>query len=424
MSDSPQALFDEADACHDADPGRAAELLRRIDPAALPAERLPGLAFLLNHVLGEKLGAWARGACAVRSAAARRGREAAARCCGARRLPRRASPAMLPPRRACRCAGGCHRRKRSAGAGRGRAHADDVSRAAAACGARRQSSRVCRAAAFAGSAWQPAEPARWGRCCLRQQPRLRPDRTAGARVAAGCRCASAGRSAVARRALLATRRYLGQPRARRLPARDGGQRSGPRVAGTRARAARAGAARRERHRAAEQVDRAFIELEQSRACRTLGLCTTRRGRRRLGRRAGSAVQRRRARRVVRVAPRRTRRAAWTRRLSGAPAGPARHVARALQVRRARQSRRRRQRQRGADDQARQHARDLAREAQEVVMRAVVGAVGDHAQQRERQAEVGADLGHGRAFHLHRQRVGQGQPQRVALARPWRRSGRR
>ena len=51
-------LLDEADACHDAEPARAADLLRRIDMQALPAQRLPGLAFLLNHVLGEKLGAW------------------------------------------------------------------------------------------------------------------------------------------------------------------------------------------------------------------------------------------------------------------------------------------------------------------------------------------------------------------------------
>ena len=61
MADSDndaQAWLDEADACHDADPARAAGLLRRLSPAALPADRLPSLAFLLNHVLGEKLGAW------------------------------------------------------------------------------------------------------------------------------------------------------------------------------------------------------------------------------------------------------------------------------------------------------------------------------------------------------------------------------
>lgn len=50
--------LDEANACHDGDPQRGAALLRQIDPAQLPAERWPSFAFLLNHVLGEKLSAW------------------------------------------------------------------------------------------------------------------------------------------------------------------------------------------------------------------------------------------------------------------------------------------------------------------------------------------------------------------------------
>ncbi len=58
MNQTQEELLDEADACHDDDPPRAAALLRQLDPAALPPGRLPGLAFLLNHVLGEKLGAW------------------------------------------------------------------------------------------------------------------------------------------------------------------------------------------------------------------------------------------------------------------------------------------------------------------------------------------------------------------------------
>jgi hypothetical protein len=49
----------EADAIHDDEPARAAVLLRQIDGAALAAEQWPLLAFLLNHVLGEKLGDWA-----------------------------------------------------------------------------------------------------------------------------------------------------------------------------------------------------------------------------------------------------------------------------------------------------------------------------------------------------------------------------
>ncbi|KNZ34224.1 MAG: hypothetical protein AD742_02215 [Methylibium sp. NZG] len=50
--------LDEADACHDDDPTRSADLLRTIDPAQLPPHRWPGLAYLLNHVLGEKLNRW------------------------------------------------------------------------------------------------------------------------------------------------------------------------------------------------------------------------------------------------------------------------------------------------------------------------------------------------------------------------------
>jgi len=58
MSDTSLSMLEQAQACHDDDPPRAADLLRRLDPSALPAERWPGLAFLLNHVLGEKIGAW------------------------------------------------------------------------------------------------------------------------------------------------------------------------------------------------------------------------------------------------------------------------------------------------------------------------------------------------------------------------------
>lgn len=50
--------LDEANTCHDADPARGAELLRTIDPAQLPTERWPSYAFLLNHVFGEKLNRW------------------------------------------------------------------------------------------------------------------------------------------------------------------------------------------------------------------------------------------------------------------------------------------------------------------------------------------------------------------------------
>ncbi len=58
MMNDDTARLDEADACHDADPSRAAALLHAIEAAQLAADRLPGLGFLLNHVLGEKLGNW------------------------------------------------------------------------------------------------------------------------------------------------------------------------------------------------------------------------------------------------------------------------------------------------------------------------------------------------------------------------------
>lgn len=56
-TDAPQWL-EEADACHDDDPARGAELLGRIPPADLPAGDRPRYAFLLNHVFGEKFGRW------------------------------------------------------------------------------------------------------------------------------------------------------------------------------------------------------------------------------------------------------------------------------------------------------------------------------------------------------------------------------
>ncbi len=57
MSPDTERL-DEADACHDEDPARGADLLRAIAAAQLPPERWPSYAFLLNHVLGEKLNRW------------------------------------------------------------------------------------------------------------------------------------------------------------------------------------------------------------------------------------------------------------------------------------------------------------------------------------------------------------------------------
>jgi hypothetical protein len=70
----------EADACHDVDAPRAASLLAGIDAAALADDERPLYAFLLNHVLGEKLGHWAQ---------ARHRLDAVLACAGA------AAPAVL-----------------------------------------------------------------------------------------------------------------------------------------------------------------------------------------------------------------------------------------------------------------------------------------------------------------------------------------
>ena len=51
-------MIDEIDRIHDEAPDRAAQLLREFDATSLPAPRLGQLAFLFNHVLGEKLGFW------------------------------------------------------------------------------------------------------------------------------------------------------------------------------------------------------------------------------------------------------------------------------------------------------------------------------------------------------------------------------
>lgn len=52
------SLLDRIDAIHDDEPAQAAELLRALDIAALPQARHANLAFLFNHVLGEKLSQW------------------------------------------------------------------------------------------------------------------------------------------------------------------------------------------------------------------------------------------------------------------------------------------------------------------------------------------------------------------------------
>lgn len=62
MTDTPQAgdsaWLAQAHAMHDADPVAAAALLREVLPGRLASGELPTYAFLLNHVLGEREGAW------------------------------------------------------------------------------------------------------------------------------------------------------------------------------------------------------------------------------------------------------------------------------------------------------------------------------------------------------------------------------
>jgi len=53
-----ESALDEIDRIHDDEPQRAAAGLRALDASTLPADRLPLLAFLWAHVVGEKLGAW------------------------------------------------------------------------------------------------------------------------------------------------------------------------------------------------------------------------------------------------------------------------------------------------------------------------------------------------------------------------------
>jgi hypothetical protein len=73
----------QADACHDDDAAQAAQLLRDIDAAAIDGADRPLLAFLLNHVLGEKCGQWveAQSRTAARCGCLQQHRRRACRAC-------------------------------------------------------------------------------------------------------------------------------------------------------------------------------------------------------------------------------------------------------------------------------------------------------------------------------------------------------
>lgn len=64
-------MLDEIDRIHDDAPDRAAQLLREFDATGVPVPRLGQLAFLFNHVLGEKFGLWNEAAERIATLAAR-----------------------------------------------------------------------------------------------------------------------------------------------------------------------------------------------------------------------------------------------------------------------------------------------------------------------------------------------------------------
>ena len=65
--DDADRLLEQADAVHDDEPARALQMLRHVAAANLPPARLERLAFLLNHVLGEKFELWAQACAAQRT---------------------------------------------------------------------------------------------------------------------------------------------------------------------------------------------------------------------------------------------------------------------------------------------------------------------------------------------------------------------
>lgn len=62
---NPAAELDEIERIHDEQPAAAAARLRAIDPTTLPPACAPLAAFLFNHVLGERLGAWPEAAAQI-----------------------------------------------------------------------------------------------------------------------------------------------------------------------------------------------------------------------------------------------------------------------------------------------------------------------------------------------------------------------
>ena len=84
MSDSPvstlaidgDALLAQIDPIHDDEPQRALEMLLSLDVATVSVGRFPRLAFLLDHVLGEKFDLWSEALAAQRAVVAHAGLQA------------------------------------------------------------------------------------------------------------------------------------------------------------------------------------------------------------------------------------------------------------------------------------------------------------------------------------------------------------
>ena len=268
----------------------AAALPRQIDSAAVASDRPPELAVSAQPRPGEKLGDWAEAHAMFFGLFARPRATGRRRCCGARpprppglretTLRRRATPTRWQR----------FRRKHGSGARSRRARAQTMHRVPGLAAADAAAAIDAALPAFAAQEWEaPGFAVRRCRRRMRQQHRLRPDRAPGAGSATGASPRDGGCGATGR-APVAARRHLGAARTCRLPARA----LWPTPSARRPRrehALRALAmidANVTDH--AENVDCAFLLLEQSRPAGPSARAT-RPAPRRCRRRAGGAVRR-------------------------------------------------------------------------------------------------------------------------------------
>lgn len=270
MHRTAEALLDDANACHDDEPARAAEMLRQIDPAALPATRLPGLAFLFNHVLGEKLAAWP---------------EAHERCGTLLRAAGDAPPPALyrQAAAAARLAGDAAAESRlsdalAAAVGAPAERARDVVALTALMYAAPSLAAPAAAAAvsaalptFAAPAWAQATPLdAAAAACVNNIASGLVERPAAELQHPAVRAALADTAELAERLWLRAGTWVNHERAAYLRAMAANALDD--AAQARAHARRALALLDEHDTEhAESVDRAFLELEHARACRALAL---------------------------------------------------------------------------------------------------------------------------------------------------------